>query len=304
MDTKSHKELSLLVLSLMGNVNLHKHWEEIVEYARANEVIIPVLRYLKKLNDSGEKLNSEHQFISLFNKEMQQYNLFWRNVHEIHQILSKEEIDHIFIKTIRVYECYDWDINILIDQRDWPKALKVFYDCGWRRASIFSHPVAQIELGKLLLERKDSFPIHLHKTVSWNGLEYVPSWLVLSSRSEVNGIPYPSKLVDALIYCAQSLFENYKLTLGEIYHLMHVFENVPEEDYISLARQNGWSKGAKLVIDTAKKIWNFLKDEKKIELPYRYKFKSLLRVWNEHAWKKGFGPYEMVMNSAMYFLKL
>ncbi len=293
-ENNRNKELAYLLLNLIENTNSRRNWEEVVKYARMNGVIIPILRYWKEVNDSGENLEPEFEFTSLFNVEEQKFALFWQNAHEIHRIFSSGEIDYALIKTNKVYEDYNWDINILVRQRDWSKSLKILRMHNWKKGSIFSHPLAQSEPNKTLLERKASFPIHLHSKISWNGLEYIPAEVILSSREEVNGLFFPNQSIDTLIYCAQSVFENYRLTLGEIYQLMHT-SNQTED--IALARKYKWSKGSKLAFNTAKQVWNSLNNNtQRVQLPYKYKFKSLLEAWSEHAWAKGFGPFEIAVN--------
>jgi hypothetical protein len=293
-----NEELAKIVINSMKGVNLQEDWRKAVKYAKINEVAIPVLRYLKE-----EGLCSEHDLIQLFNKEVQRYCLFWQNVTKIAQLFSKEGIEYTIIKTRRVYEFYDWDIDVLVKEEDWPNALRLLEAHCFKRARTFSHPLASIESGKLLLEREGGFPIHLHKRISWYGLECLPSELVLSSSVEIKGVYYPSEAVDALIYCAHSVFEGYGLTLGEVYHFVKTTNNSIHDLILSLANENGWLEGARLSIKAMEEVWNALNNGERVKLPYRYEFRSLLRAWNQHARERGLGLYEMFINSFECLLK-
>jgi hypothetical protein len=293
------EEIAKIVIDSTKEVDLKKNWREIVKYAKVNGVAIPVLRYLKE-----EGLCSERHFIQLFNKEAKNYDLFWQSVIEIAQLFSRKNIEYAVIKTRRIYEFYDWDIDVLVRKEDWSKALRVLQGHGFKRAHMLSHPLASLEADKLLMEKRGGFPIHLHRRVSWHGVEYLSSDLVLSSSLEVEGVYYPSKAIDALIYCAHSIFENYELTLGEVYHFMKTADSSVHDFILSLANENGWLEGARLSIKAMKNIWSSLNSRECIKLPYRYELRSLLKAWSEHAQKRGLNFYEVTfINFFKYLLK-
>jgi len=294
--SKEDEEVAKLAIGITDVTDFKTDWEKLVSFSEKNEIIIPVLVYLKK-----EKLSSE-RFILLYNKKMQEYQFFWQEVRKIHKILSEEGIDYALIKTNRNYKFYDWDINILIGENDWYKVLTILSNHGWRKSGPLKHPLAS-EPGKLLLEKVTGFPLHLHRDILWNGIKYIPGKFVLSERIEVDGIYCPSLTMDVCICLAESIFEDYNLSLGKVYFIMKNLDNRILDHIFLIAHKYGWLGGAELGIRVLKEIWNAINRGEKMELPYKYKVKDLLRVWSKHAWaNKKYVFREVPVNLVRYML--
>ena len=265
---------------------LSTNWQEIVKIAEKNGVHVPVAQKLSELPQPPVDLQNFCHKVKL------EFASFWETVGNIQDILADNGIETSLIKTLKTYDYYDWDIDIVIHKQDWPGIVNLLAPGGWHivrpsnwyRASIF-------------LERKDKFQlksacpgipvIHVQRGVVWLGVEYIPYdvlWPHTVSQTFL-GREYrvPDPTIDLLICSAHALFEMFELSLGEVYHLARALEtkSVDMELATEIAQRNHWLKGLKLVTET---VTNLSQSLSNIEsLPYYYSLGQLWPVWLERA---------------------
>lgn len=245
--------------------------EKYLSEARSNKIGDEYLNYL------GETRQHDNTELSeLLERKERESAEFDPDVQAVASILDRHEIQYAIIKTKFPFEYRSWDINLLIDGSDRQRVIELFKYQGWYRTTLREHPIARTEPGKVMLEHEENHPIHLHFSVSWNGIEYVPSSLVLANTREIDGVQYPTEQIDWLIHCAHSVFENYELTIGEAY-LLENFE--PFSDQRTLSNL-GLSEAVELATSTAELICNQNVDAKP---PIEYPKEDLFSAWNAHA---------------------
>jgi hypothetical protein len=142
-----------------------------------------------------------------------------------------------------------------------------------------------ISRGKLKLAPPDPeamVPLHLYDALSWRSLEYLPHREVLAHAEpwRVNGVtaPVPDALYDLLIHCAHIAFENYRVTLGEVYHLSHVADAGVVADARRIARTHGFEPAVELLEDLLG-LYAPEREEAWCRLPALVPLRPLLRCW-------------------------
>jgi hypothetical protein len=316
------KETALLKIVIdlfFGNkVNadiLRTNWRQIVQIAEENEVQVPIIEKLCGLPQPPGKL------LNLCDKARREFTSFWEVTGNIQDVLSEEGIETILIHTLRTYDFYDWDIDLVVHREDLSQAMNVLTCHGWsdrqRVLSDFYKVSSLIERRDRVCLERESSPHHIvkssllarsevspfidfYKKLAWRSAAYIPDevlWSHVATRT-FRGHDYrvPSPTLDFLINCAHSVFENYELGLGDIYHLARTLqeERIDMPLAREIAERNHWRKGLELVIETVGNLSNNLGNLE--ALPYSYGLSRLWPVWLERVkshlrrprnWSKG-----------------
>ncbi|MCK4828974.1 nucleotidyltransferase family protein [bacterium] len=108
-------------------------------------------------------------------------------------------------------------------------------------------------------ERSNYPKLHLHKALSWNGVNYFKINQVWERHKQikVNGlsIPIPSPEDEILIMAAHAIFENKYITLGELIHLFYLGKTSINWDYIKkTATNNSWHNALNLFLSTISRM--------------------------------------------------
>lgn len=309
-----NKKISELLLKLLlnycepesSNIDIDSHIIEdqhkvLVAFARKNGIQVPIISEMVKTTPNPSK-----KLIEAYNKIKGEYSYFWATVKKINELFKDAHLDLLLIKTKRKYPFYNGDVNILVRQSDWHYAVELLSKSGWEKAE------KRKDLKKFFFEpdklwfygNETLYPVHLHRTISWHGLEYIPENLILSNciKQNIEGVDIhtTSYTFDILIHCAHTIFENYELKLGEAYHVIRVMEKekIDLQLMIDVAREYGWIKGLNLAMSTIKafndtfSMGNMSNDDlipampsvnENISFPYGYTKRHLFEAWIERA---------------------
>jgi hypothetical protein len=168
---------------------------------------------------------------------------YWRTVARITSLLQAENVFHVVIKTRRNYPYGDTNVDVFINVEDWPQVRGLLCSTGWRMPSplvVLKQRMIEREKIKLPPEEDGLVPAHLYMSVSWRYQREVsfldPKMIVqvplieeAPQLREAWGsvrVPMPTRAADILLHCAEIVFENYRITLGETMYLRWLLEHV------------------------------------------------------------------------------
>ena len=206
--------------------------------------------------------------------------------------VDKLSIDYNFkyccIKAIRIYPHFNTDLNISIYKEDFPRIIKLLEDLGWSRRSKWSQFKEDIaERGKRKMTyTSDSqlSEIHLYPGLSWHGFEYTSPDDVILNRKYIkflNTETYnTNNSLDIVSNIGHALFERYKFTAGEIFHVSSIISKASSaeiKEASNIAYKNGWGKGLEKTINLITK----LRESKNIKYPIPIDNKILWESWRE-----------------------
>lgn len=169
---------------------------------------------------------------------------YWRTVARITTLLQAENVFHVIIKTRRNYPYGDTNVDVFINVEDWPRVRGLLCSTAWRMPPpLVIMKQQMIERNKIKLPPQEDglVPAHLYMSVSWRYQREVsfldPEMIVqvpLTEEAPQLGeawgslrVPMPTRAADILLHCAEIVFENYRITLGESIYLMWLLEHVP-----------------------------------------------------------------------------
>ena len=92
--------------------------------------------------------------------------------------------------------------------------------------------------------------------MSWHGFEYTSPEDVLNNREKIqlfnSDVFNTNNCLDLISNIGHALFERYKITSGEVFHLQSILNDI-SDDQMSLAedisKKNGWHNGFMLMKD-------------------------------------------------------
>jgi len=113
--------------------------------------------------------------------------------------------------------------------------------------------------------------LHLHRSISWNGVVYIDPYQVWSRRRiwQVGNvdIPIPSPEDELLIMAAHAIFENKYITLSELIYLSLLTESKLNWDYIvETAHHRFWFDALRVFLSIACSLGNSLRINMQVEI--------------------------------------
>jgi len=231
------------------------------------------------------------------------FRKYWLTVGRLYEVLIHAGIKPVILKSRRNYPFYDSNVDILISKEQWPIVISALESAHWR---LPSKPVQfkqnMIERSKLKLPcRNEEFmPAHLYGAVTWRYqsdvgflpmptednkfLEHVQLAHLCPDLPEVCGIEVimPTPAADILIHAAQTVYENYRLFLGEALYFDYLWKNVPTEEIEvidQLANRNGASLTLELVKNLVEAKLHNSKPLQAENWPCSIRLRSLLETW-------------------------
>lgn len=287
-----------VIFNILENVYRHKN-KDFINFAISNQLQIPAYNYLRSIEDN--KLSKYlYYYLLMFNK-------YKNTIRKVSTLFTGNNIPHCFIKTQRIYDYVDNDVNILVPLYNWNETDNLLYNSGWGRFGKLSVlREAIIEPGKKLFKSLDTdfLKIHIYQSGSWLGYEYIPAYKILehSSLSSIYDnirCIVPKKIMDLQIHICHCAFERYNLTIGEILHYSSVFPNneYEKEIFLSFAENMGCKNAATVIPDIATDIYNKLQSNDSYVLendfPYYLSVKLLKHFWSER--------YQFNLNKMHYY---
>ena len=185
---------------------------------------------------------------------------YWRSVAKITGILRDAGVFHVIIKTRRNYPYGDTNVDVFIEEADWPRVRDLLCGDSWRMPSRmvkFKQRMIEREKIKLPPTSEDLVPAHMYMAVSWRYqrevsflddqmIEDIPlAWEAPQLEAECGPVmvPVPTRDADILLHCAEIVFENYRIALGEVLYLSWLMERVSEDQKDRVSRL-GADRGA------------------------------------------------------------
>ena len=233
------------------------------------------------LNELSAAISQEDKFSDALNA--------YQNTAKYVDKLSKEHnFQYCCIKAIRVYPHFNTDLNIAIFKEDFPRIIKMLEDLGWSRRSMwsqFKEDIAERGKRKMVYSSNNKLSeIHLYPGLSWHGFEYTSPNDVMLHRKYITFMEAETyntnNTMDIVSNIGHALFERYKFTAGEIFHVSSVINKSTKhelDEAQKIANKNGWGKGLKKTINL---IIN-LRESKNIKYPITIDSEILWESWRE-----------------------
>jgi hypothetical protein len=261
-------------------------WKGCLKVAFENEV--PHFFAIKLLNEKEFDLEAAVYLQRLKEEWERWFYSFKRTVTFLDAALEKQGLPYLLIKT---YRCYPWlthDVDILV--MDFKSALKKLKDYG-----LYVHFT---EKNQAMCVRRDLIPIGLHGKISWSGVTCLEEKFLWDNfrrvRIEEIEINIPSVEGDIATYLAHIIFEQHRITLGELLYTYKFSSKVKWDLLWEQASNNCWLKSFKALIgilngfhkelyDEPSPIWKYIPLTSKVNLilPYWYPLGELIRPFLE-----------------------
>jgi hypothetical protein len=218
-------------------------------------------------------MNNQHQMVinemsAVFSESSTVHdamNRYAKTAEYIEKLSSDIDFDYCCIKAMRVYPHFNTDLNIAISPVDFKRVIAALEKDNWSRRSRWSQFKENIaERGKRKLVTDSSrghSEIHLYPGLSWHGYEYCSPKDVLHNRKRytMNKVEIwnTNNSLDIVSNIGHALFERYKFTSGELFHLFSVIEKSSERELsiaLEIANKNGWEEGLYKCIELIKDL--------------------------------------------------
>ena len=165
------------------------------------------------------------------------------------------------IKSFLPFPYADSNIDFVVVQpQNQDVYITVLNDLGYKRfRSLADIREPNKQMYTYRIEDSNYPKLHLHKSLSWNGITYLNKIQVWDRHRyiRINGlsIPIPSAEDELLIMAAHAVFENKYISLGELLHLINLLESSLDWDYIlRVAEENSWITGLRLFLSITSRM--------------------------------------------------
>lgn len=229
------------------------------------------------------------------------FERYWRTVARISALLRGAGIFHVIIKTRRNYPYSDTNVDVYIQDGDWPAVREILSRDKWRmpsRAVRFKQRLIERAKIKLPPRAPDFVPAHVYHAVSWRYqrdvtfldpqmVEEVP---LVSEAPQLEGevgsqtVPMPTRPADLLLHSAEIVFENYRIALGEVLYMSWLLQNVSPLDQRRVYRlgiERGAGKALRCIVRQARAIEGKDGAEVGVDWPKNFSVRELVGAWWE-----------------------
>jgi len=252
-----------------------------------------LLHWLDKQDMNNDNLtNTVVNEVSAVASKSESVLLFYENykntVEYVEKIAQENNFEYCCIKALRVYSHFNTDLNIAVKPEDFKKIITILESLGWSRRSWWSQFKENVaERGKRKLVCTSDLAvseIHLYPGLSWHGFEYASPKDVLDNKIstifESANTYNTNHSLDMVSNLGHALFERYKFTAGEVFHVSSIImtsSDVDMEIAKNIAISNGWGKGFERAVDLVTKLRNM----ENVSYPILIDKKILWGVWRE-----------------------
>ena len=229
------------------------------------------------------------------------FERYWRTVASITRVLQAAGIFHVIIKTRRNYPYSDTNVDGFIEEGDWPRVRDSLCGANWRmpsRAVRFKQRLIEREKIKLPARDDGFVPAHMYMAVSWRYqrevtfldremIEEIPLVAEAPQLATECGpvrIPMPTRAADLLLHCAEIVFENYRIALGECLYLSWLMDHVTqaEKDLVfALGTERGAAAAMQLALSHARRSRHVEGEAVEANWPKNLPASGLLDSWGE-----------------------
>ena len=178
---------------------------------------------------------------------------------------------------IKLYT-HDEDIDIVtVNRNQYKKAKKILKKLGFKdlkNISRFREP-----LKRQFISKDYKYIVHLHSTISWNGLKYLNPKIVWKRRIRKYDIPIPSPEDELLIIAAHSIFENKTIISDEKKYLKYLAEHNLDWKYIrNSAKKYNWESALNYFLTEINSKSKLFKINKLLLVSFDKLFRDLLKL--------------------------
>ena len=175
-------------------------------------------------------------------QERERYDAFTGLMQEISALLGSNQIEHMFIKFRKLYQYYDSNIDVIVNNRQWDQTIALLRSEGFSGHVMFKEP------DKIMFSKPDlPVSVHLHPGVTWNGVPYFDHQSLWRHSTRSTDGPWLEldKEYDFLVNLAHNVFENYDVILGDVLYFKRFMESYSFDPFEleRIASENGWRYG-------------------------------------------------------------
>ena len=256
----------------MDNRNQTQGIDYLIAMAETNGVLLPFILYLK------DELHLKDQRLErIFDEQYQLARNTAKIASELIAIMKKEGLDLLPIKSFLQFPYADHDLDVVaatdVKADDYQRVLLNNRYSYKKRPSEFLEPKKRHYLPKVYKTNNRVVPkVHLHRAISWNGVDYLNVERVWKSRRMIKvhsyEIPIPSVEDEILIMAAHSIYENKHVLLGDILQLIKLdrscSSNIDWKYILESAKEYNWSAGLFLFCSIIAKALNVMNIKREI----------------------------------------
>lgn len=206
----------------------------------------------------------------------------------VETLAQENDFEYSCIKALRVYSHFNTDLNIAVRPEEFEKIITLLEARGWSRRSWwsqFKENIAERGKRKLVCDASRGFSeIHLYPGLSWHGFEYTSPQDVLDNKEAILfgelETYNTNHSLDMVSNIGHALFERYKFTAGEVFHVSSIIMAASSEEMSvakDIARRNGWGRGFEKVVA----LILDLRRQENVTYPLLIDQKILWSTWRE-----------------------
>lgn len=240
------------------------------------------------------------------------FQAYQKTADYVEQLAIENSFEYSCIKAIRVYSHFNTDLNIAVMPEQFEKIITLLEARGWSRRSKWSQFKEDIaERGKrklVCVPDQGLSEIHLYPGLSWHGFEYTSPRDVLNNKISVlfgeSKTYNTNHSLDMVSNIGHALFERYKFTAGEVFHISTVIMAANTDDMLTaqnIAKNNGWGSGfdktVALISDLRRQegitypmlidrsiLWSTWRERFAFQLKHRKPFSAVLEMFFNWVW--------------------
>jgi energy-coupling factor transporter ATP-binding protein EcfA2 len=168
---------------------------------------------------------------------------------EVDLLWKEKDVDAVLIKSPGYFPYTSSNVDALVAEDRWPKAISALERLGYRELTCAREPFKL--LFRRIVEPYLGFAIHLHSTVGWISPFADGADVIAGSEHDPagSGFAFPSAEHVALITSAHWLYEDKALSMRDLYHLvLAIRRGLDWEPVRRTAGAGGWELGLDLAI--------------------------------------------------------
>ncbi len=185
--------------------------------------------YKSKILPEGETLKNEQIRAEIL------YTILKR----LSEYFEKSKITYTLLKQYKLVKRIGSDLDILVEDKKFNEVIKYLINNNWVIQFSEKHEKFKIRLLKVIDGK--IVALHIHRRISWNGIEYLDFKEILKRRVKYQRIYHPSKEDEFMIIMAHALFENNKIPLIDLLILKDLLTQKLDYNYIKMqTKRFGW----------------------------------------------------------------
>jgi hypothetical protein len=223
------------------------------------------------------KINNLYDYNSILTKKdsinyFEKINELKKIIEIFNNIEKKTKIPYFTMKSFLNYPFIDDDIDFIICEEGYNRYVQELKKLNF----IPFNSLADIRepMKKMFKNADYSIIVHLHSSISWNGIITCDKQDIFQSTSFIEfdqiKVRLPSPTDELLIAIGHFLFENYYFKIGELIYFKYLLDNEIDYNRINkISKEYGYSKGVILFFSYINSLSNVYKIN--LNIPNKYK---------------------------------